>query len=263
MKVVLVQSHILWEEKERNIEKAIKVVEEQAQAGAELILFPEMSFTGFSMNTALTKEGGRYTQGRIAGEACKHNVSIGFGWVRDCGEKCENHYSVIDNTGIMISDYAKIHPFSYSGEDQFFVGGEKTTIFQLNGIKFSTFVCYDLRFPEVFQAVSDEVSVIVVPANWPARRCRQWKTLLQARAIENQVYILGVNCVGNIGGTEYSGDCCVVNPNGDVIVMESGQEGILSYDLEDDVEKHRESFQVRKDRKWRLYQKLYANVTEG
>lgn len=263
MRIGLVQTQIIWENRMENIERAVKIIEGQAKNGTELILFPEMSFTGFSMNTDATKESGEYTGGRMKEAACKNDISIGYGWVKDCGEKCENHYSVIDNKGNLISDYTKIHPFSYSGENEFFRGGERIVVFELNGIKFATFICYDLRFPEIFQAVSDEVSVIIVPANWPARRREHWKTLLKARAIENQIYILGINCVGNAGGMEYSGDSSIVNPNGDVMMLENTGEGVLSYDLKDDTEEYRKDFRVRMDRKWNLYQRLYADLNNG
>lgn len=262
MKIALAQTKIIWEDKDENIKRAIKVVEKQSQNGTKLVLFPEMSFTGFSMNTDATKENGKYTRDKIMEAACRNNISIGYGWVKDCGEKCENHYSVIDSNGNVVSDYAKIHPFSYSGEDKYFKGGNKTTVFELDGMKYSVFICYDLRFPEIFQAVSDKVSAIIVPANWPAKRREHWLTLLKARAIENQAYILGVNCIGNIGGTEYTGDSCIVNPDGEMLEMESGREGILSYDLRKDAECYRDKFQVKRDRQWNLYQRLYADKVE-
>ena len=89
-----------------------------------------------------------------------YHIAIGFGWVKDCGKKSENHYTIMDKEGNIISDYAKIYPFSFSGEDKKFQGGEKINIFELDGIKFSTFICYDLRFPEIFQIASKEAHVI-------------------------------------------------------------------------------------------------------
>lgn len=252
MKLALYQSNIVWEDKENNyihLEERLKEVSKKV----DLLLLPEMSFTGFSMNTALTKENSLETVGKMADYAQKYNIAIGFGWVKDCGEKSENHYTVINKEGKTVSDYAKIHPFSFSSEDKKFQGGDKIVTFDFGGIKFTTFICYDLRFPEIFQTASKEAHVILVPANWPQKRRNHWKCLLQARAIENQVYIIAVNCVGEIGGILYSGDSCVINPNGDIVMESSGQEGILEYELTDDVSEFRSAFQVKNDRREDLY----------
>ena len=80
------------------------------------------------------------------------------------------------------------------------MGGEKVVTYDVGGVPFSSFICYDLRLPEVFRAIADFVHAVIVPANWPAKRAEQWKTLLRARAIENQVYVFAVNCVGDMGG---------------------------------------------------------------
>lgn len=95
--------------------------------------------------------------------------------------------------------------------------------------------------------VARDVSAVIIPANWPAKRSEHWKTLLRARAIENQVYILAVNCYGNLFGQYYSGDSCVINPNGEVLEMLSGQEGIISFELFDNVDEFRTRFPVLQD----------------
>ena len=251
--IALAQTNIVWEDKEKNFKKAKSCIEQAAARGTEAIFFPEMSFTGFSMNTEITGELDGMTVDFVCETARKYHISVGFGWVKACGEKAENHYTVADKTGAVISDYAKIHPFSYSGEDKKFRGGEKLGFFELNGITFSNFICYDLRFPEIFQAASKRADVIIVPANWPAKRCEHWKTLLRARAIENQVYMLAVNCVGEIGGIEYTGDSMVINPNGDIQALTSSGEDILYYSLVNDVGEFRAAFPTKADRREALY----------
>lgn len=256
MRIAIYQMNIIWEDKEKNyllLEDALKKI---SSKGIELIVLPEMSFTGFSMNTDKTKEIDSQTIDKISGFARTYQIAIGFGWVKDCGEKSENHYTVIDREGHIISDYAKIHPFSFSGEDQRFQGGEKIVFFELNDIVFSVCICYDLRFPEIFQIASKTAHVILLPANWPQNRREHWKCLLEARAIENQVYMIGVNCVGEIGGVVYSGDSCVIDPDGVSKIKANMQEVILEYELIDDVEQFRKSFQVKKDRRERLYYAL-------
>lgn len=257
MKIALYQMNIIWENKVSNyiqLENNLKKIGDQ---GVDLLLLPEMSFTGFSMNTDVTKESDYETVKRMMATAKNYKTAIGFGWVKDCGEKSENHYTIIGGDGDILSDYVKIHPFSYSGENEKFQGGKEIVCFRFNNISISTFICYDLRFPEVFQIASKNVDVLFIPANWPEVRKEHWKCLLQARAIENQVYIFAVNCVGKIGGLNYAGNSCIVDPHGNILSELSGREGILEYDLNNNVQKVRSEFPVKEDRKEDLYYELY------
>ncbi len=253
MKVEICQTNIIWENKNENIKKAESIIK---KAESDIIIFPEMSFTGFSMNTNLTGENNNYTINAVREIALKYNKAVGFGWVYKAGEKAENHYTFVNGNGEILSDYTKIHPFSYSGEDNFFKGGDKISIFNFMGFKISSLICYDLRFPEIFQVASKKADVIIVPACWPKARAEHWKTLIKARAIENMCYLIGVNCVGNVGGIEYSGDSCVVAPNGDVIKIISNKEENIIVNIENDVEKYRKEFPVKNDRREDLYLKL-------
>lgn len=256
MKIALYQMNIVWEDKEQNYSSLEGVLKQEYGKGINLLILPEMSFTGFSMNTAKTRENNLQTIDKISYFAKTYQMAIGFGWVKDCGDKSENHYTVIDREGKVVSDYAKIHPFSFAGEDQKFQGGKEIVYFELDGIVFSTCICYDLRFPEIFQIASKKAQVILVPANWPEKRREHWNCLLKARAIENQVYIIGVNCIGEIGGVAYSGDSCVIDPNGEIRQTADVQEMVIEYELMNDVEQFRNSFQVKQDRKEQLYYTL-------
>ncbi len=247
MRIALAQTHIVWEEKEKNIQKAEQLIREQASVGTEMVLFPEMSFTGFSMNTSLIKESGEETLKILHNIAKNNHISIGFGWVKAGEYRCQNIYTILNDKGDIISSYVKIHPFSFSGEDKYFEGGKFISLFHINDVRFTIFICYDLRFPELFRIVADQVHAVIVPANWPAKRSEHWKSLLRARAIENQVYIFAINCVGSIGGIYYSGDSCVINPNGEVIETIAGREGMVVNEFEDDVDLYRVGFPVLKD----------------
>lgn len=251
MKVALCQLHIEWEDKNINEKKALSFIQKAASEQADLILFPEMSLTGFSMNIDVTKEQNHDSIMRFQCYAADYKVNIGLGWVKAASsdDKAENHYTIIDKMGVVVSDYIKIHPFSYAGENEFFLSGNQVKSFVLEGCCMSTFICYDLRFPEIFQMVSERAQVIILPANWPAKRSEHWNCLLRARAIENQVYILGVNCVGEQGGLYYSGDSCVIDPNGKVLESLHDTEGLLFCDIQDDVEQYRKDFPVKNDRK--------------
>ncbi len=265
MKITLAQTRIIWEDKKANIKKAEEII---AGADTDFILFPEMSFTGFSMNTEMTGENGSYTVEKLKTLAITWHCAIGFGWVRKIDALSQNVYTIIDASGNVVSEYVKIHPFSFSGEDKKFASGDSLSIFKLdgsmggqaeavdNGIRFANFTCYDLRFPELFRSVADRVSAVIIPANWPCRRSEHWKTLLRARAIENQVYVFAVNCYGDMDGQYYSGDSCIISPDGIVINMLSDREGVIEYEFKDNVEEFRSSFPVLKDRREDLYRKL-------
>lgn len=257
MKIALCQLAITYENKEKNTRCMIGFMEQARSAGADLVLFPEMSLTGFSMNLAVTGEKHAQSVELLRAEARRIGIAVGFGWTAWTGAAGENHYTVISPQGEVLSDYIKMHPFSYSGEDQYFAKGDKTVRFSINGIPFSGFICYDLRFPEIFQAVSDHAHVIIVAADWPGSRRAHWKCLLQARAIENQCYILGINSVGDQNGQHYTGDSCVIRPDGTVAEQLSEEEGLIYYELSDDVEDYRCAFPVRQDRRNDLYVKLY------
>lgn len=256
MKLALYQMNIIWEDKEANYMRVKQRLEIAHERRIELFLLPEMSFTGFSMNTNMTKESDSRTIKRMINYAKHYHMAIGFGWVKDCGEKSENHYTVVNRDGEILADYAKIHPFSYSGENEKFQGGKDIVAFRLNDIDFSSFICYDLRFPEIFQIASKKAKVFLVPANWPEARSEHWKCLLRARAIENQVYMAAINCVGEINGLGYSGDSCIIDPNGKVLAELPKKEGVLEYDLTDDVQEIRNRFPVKRDRREALYNVL-------
>lgn len=256
MKVALCQMEIVWENKENNFIKAEHYIELAAMQKGDVVFFPEMSLTGFSMNINKTGESDNCTIAKIKKLAKKYNIAVGIGWVRINEEKGENHYTIIDKNGLIVSDYIKLHPFSFADENKYFECGREIVSFQLGNMKCSDFICYDLRFPEIFQAVSSEAEVIIVPANWPQKRREHWMCLLKARAIENQVYVIGVNCVGIIGGVEYSGDSCVINPAGESIVQMSGQEGLVLCEIKDDVKTYRSGFPVKNDRRVGYYKQI-------
>ena len=274
MRVALCQLQILFEKKEENTRRVLHFMEQARSAGADLVLFPEMSLTGFSMNIALTGEKNRESVELMCAAAKRIGVAVGFGWTAFAGDheapdhvsdgncdipgdaRGENHYTIISAQGELLSDYVKMHPFSYSGEDRCFAKGNRTAHFTLEGIPFSHFICYDLRFPEIFQAVSGRAHVIIVAADWPGSRREHWKCLLRARAIENQCYILGVNTVGSQNGLNYTGDSCVILPDGTVAAQLPDEEGLLVYDLADDVQDYRSAFPVKQDRREELYVRL-------
>lgn len=277
MRVALCQTEIAYEKKEVNFIKAGRMIESAVAQGAELVLLPEMSFTGYSMNTGVTKEKAEDspTIHLMQGYAQNYRTAIGFGWVSapeneeeaDANAmmgtaaldaaKCQNHYTVIGADGTILADYVKIHPFSPKGEDIAFRGGTKIERFELGGITFGLSVCYDLRFPELYSELTRKAEVVIVAANWPKARAEHWKILMKARALETQSYFLGVNCVGTQGTDEYEGDSMVVNPDGHVMIEKANEEIILIADIPATVLEQRLTFPVRSDRRDDLYTRWY------
>lgn len=258
MKAAIFQTDIIFENKAENLRRGLQLIKASADGGADICFFPEMSFTGFSMNIKLTGENDGYTIRCMQKAALENNIAVGFGYVCLKNGRGENHYAVADKTGRLLSDYVKIHSFAMGGENEDFASGNTLPKpFSIAGHRISTFICYDLRFPEIFRAAADRSSVMTLAANWPASRREHWMTLLKARAIENQAYIIGTNCCGEQNGLKYSGDSMVVDPLGNVIAQsEQYKDSILFADIPSDTDKIRAQFPVLASRKKSLYKKL-------
>jgi predicted amidohydrolase len=131
--------------------------------------------------------------------------------------------------------YNKIHPFTYGGEHNHFRAGDSHQSVTAHGVRISLSVCYDLRFADEYWAQAHNTDLYIVPANWPASRREHWMTLLKARAIENQAYVIGCNRVGDGGGLHYAGDSMIINPLGEVLAMGADSQTILFADIDPEV----------------------------
>jgi predicted amidohydrolase len=152
--------------------------------------------------------------------------------------------------GKVLHRYHKIHPFSFAREHEHYATGEGHVTVDVEGLRCTLFICYDLRFADEFWGRADATDAYIVVANWPERRRRHWTTLLQARAIENQAYVVGVNRVGHGSGLDYSGDSRIIDPWGEILAAGAGGETMLLADLSPDaVRDAREKFPVLKDRR--------------
>lgn len=226
----------------------------------DYLLFPEMSLTGFSMNTSfIGEELNKSKTLKVFTEfGKKYDIFLGIGYVEKRKEKAFNRYAVINPEGKVLIDYAKIHPFSYGEEGIYYAGGSKIEHVKIKDVQTVPFICYDLRFPEIFQMASKDSHFITVAANWPKQRREHWITLLKARAIENQCYIAGVNRVGHGNGLEYSGDSIIIDPYGEIISENIEGEGIVNADIDVSVVlSYRDNFHLKEDRKEQLYMQLF------
>lgn len=250
----IVQMDIEWEDIYSNMNKIEEFIVEASEKKVELLLFPEMTLTGFTMDITKHAFSEEEIIKWISKIAAKNNISIGLGFGVLVDKKGLNKYVVISNNGEVLCDYNKIHPFSYSGEDKKYYKGIDIVSANLGDIKITPFICYDLRFPEIFQIASKKSNLICVAANWPREREKHWTTLLTARAIENQCYIAGINRIGRGDGIDYNGCSMIIDPEGNVLNTINNDEGIIISEVsEENVKDIRNTFTLKRDRRENLY----------
>ncbi|BCB95927.1 amidohydrolase [Dissulfurispira thermophila] len=235
MKIALIQLNIAWESKKVNYEKAEFFAKKATKEKCDVIVFPEMFNTGFSMNVSAIAESENGETNLVLSEiAKKYSIYLiaGFPVKEQDEEKGRNIAVVYDRKGIRITTYTKIHPFSFSDEDKYYIAGSNPVIFNIDNIPCSIFICYDLRFPEVFRKVAKNVQVVFVIANWPASRKDHWETLLKARAIENQCFVIGANRTGTDGnGITYHGASHIFGPLGNNILCGDDKKEFLTGEI--------------------------------
>lgn len=236
LSVTLIQTALHWEDKTANLqmlEQKINNITEKTH----VVVLPEMFSTGFSMRPealAETMQGETVAwMKRLAGE--KRMILTGSLIIEEEGHFYNRLIWMLPNG--QYGYYNKRHLFAYANEDQHYSGGNQRFIASVNGWKINLLVCYDLRFPvwarQQYTEEGFEYDVLICVANWPERRNTAWKTLLQARAIENQCYVVGVNRVGKDGNDNYhSGDSMAVTALGEVLYHKEHDEDIVTIQLE-------------------------------
>ena len=255
MKIALASLDQIWGDKEGNFQACMEIAGQAKNLGAELLVFQEMTLTGFYLDPALLGESKTNSETlRKFGELSRsHKLTVIFGACLFDGADglARNYLCVAGPNGTSDAVYAKIHTFSHAGEDQVIAHGLKTSSFDVAGVKFGASVCYDLRFSALYTSLSEWCSVGVVIANWPDSRREHWFTLLKARAIENQMFMIGVNRVGTDGnGIYYSSMSCIINPYGELEspIFNDGALDIFEVDTKI-ADQYRKSFPTLKDRR--------------
>lgn len=249
--VTLVQADLHWEDKAKNLqmfEEKINALKEQTH----VIFLPEMFSTGFSMKPTILAERmtGPTVEWMKKISAEKKIILCGSLIIEENGNFFNRLIWMLPNG--KYGTYDKRHLFGYAGEDQYYKPGNKRLIASVNGWKINLLVCYDLRFPVWARQqtlTAPEYDLLVYVANWPERRNHAWKTLLQARAIENQCYVIGVNRVGVDGNNiNHTGDSMVIDPLGKPLYHKENSEDVFTITLaKDDVEEVRTKFPFWKD----------------
>jgi predicted amidohydrolase len=233
-------------------------MEQDAEADQRLIVLPEMFATGFSMDAHGVAAHAQLTRDFLMSLAAEFSVHVLGGYAEPWEPRPANACSLFSPQGKELLHYQKLHPFSLAKEHEHFTGGETLATATVGGVRISALICYDLRFPEPFRPVARNTDLYCVIANWPDKRREAWSTLLRARAIENQAFVLGVNRVGLALGEPHSGDSALIDPMGafraEAVPYEEGS--VLGRVDPREVEKTRRHLSFLKDRRPGLYGRL-------
>jgi predicted amidohydrolase len=242
MNVACCQFDIAWEDKPANYLRVERRVREANLEPRTLLLLPEMFATGFSMNAeAIAEPADGPTALFLANLAREHRIYVLGGVVlaNENSDQPRNESLLFSPSGAELCRYAKIHRFSFAGEDKHYAAGDAPDSCTIDDWKVQPTICYDLRFPELYRASNVRgAELICVIANWPAARDSHWMALLKARAIENQAYVAGVNRCGRDPNVEYSGHSQIISPRGQVIEDAGDRDTVIRAEL--DLEKLRE-----------------------
>lgn len=212
MKVTAIQNDIVWADQRSNRDSFSKILD--SVPGSDLYVLPEMFSTGFATEPdGIAEEEPSASLEWMLGQAAARNAAIAGSVSLHCGDgSYRNRFYFVKPDGTY-SFYDKRHLFTYGGEHLRYTSGSSRTIVEYKGVRFLLIVCYDLRFP-MWCRNRDEYDVMLCVASWPRPRAEAWKTLIKARAIENQCYAVAVNRVGSDPYCVYQGDSMIIDPYG-------------------------------------------------
>ncbi len=258
MNIAMVQMQVNAGEIADNQAKGLNLIQ-AAAVNADIIVLPEIWTTGYALkNVALVAEtitGPLLTQ--LAAIARTYSVTIIAGSLPvKIDNRIYNSAIVLNKHGNIAGSYNKVHLFSMYGEERFFSPGNTLGLFALDTMPAGLGICYDLRFPELFRSLALRgAQIVFIPAEWPAARGDHWRTLVQARAIENNMYICAVNCVGEHKGAAFYGHSLLIGPEGRIIA-EGGDTEAIVYGAADFtcVTKSRQAISVFSDRRPDVYE---------
>lgn len=238
LRLALLQMHIEAGNPEANFAKLTTMLEE-AVAHSEkpdVIMFPEMWNTGYALTEirAIADSDGKRTKAFLSAFSKKHQVHIIGGSIAELKEdKVLNTIYAFDREGNVVADYSKIHLFRLMEEEKYLAAGDKLGKLEIEGAGAGMMICYDIRFPELARRLAIEgAKLLFVPAEWPHPRLHHWRTLLTARAIENQMYVIACNRTGSSGESHFFGHSIVLDPWGETISEAGEEETILYADID-------------------------------
>jgi predicted amidohydrolase len=251
VKVATIQHDIFWEHPERTRDHVRPMIAEAVEQGARLVVLSEMYATGFSMRPErIAEDEGGPNEQFLLDQAAEHAITVIASIAQRGADGQYRNNAVIASADGRAQRYAKIHPFSYAGEHEQYAAGDRFLTVDVEGLRVSTFVCYDLRFADEFWALAEQTDAFVVPANWPQPRHQHWRALLQARAIENQCYVVGVNRVGLAKDLPHDGGSTIIDPLGERLVEGGTGPEVLCAEVDPAVVRQvREQFPFLPDRR--------------
>lgn len=219
LRVALGEYDIGWHDPNASLDRAAHLVSEAAANGARLVVLPEMCTSGFTMDVdGFAEPMAGENVARLGHIAQASGVWLIAGVPTRPAEATDavarNSALVFTPAGALDSVYHKQRLFAYADEQRSYEAGDEPVVVDIEGVRVSPFICYDLRFPELFRRVAPHADVIIVIASWPAQRRTHWDVLLRARAIENQCYVIGVNRTGQGGAISYDGGSVAFDPWG-------------------------------------------------
>jgi omega-amidase len=248
LKVTTFQAYLFWENIEKNLQNlGLRLA--SIREKTDLIILPEMFNTGFSMNPeALAEEMGGKTMTWMLEQAKKFDSVVTGSLIIQENGRYYNRLIWMRPDGTH-EHYDKRHLFGLGEEDQHYTAGDKKLFVNLNGWKICPMICYDLRFPVWLRNRNEEYDMLIILANWPEKRSLHWRTLIPARAVENQAFVIGVNRVGHDGNEVYhSGDSMCIDPNGKVVYYKPNDEDLYTFSInKEEVESARASHPFLKD----------------
>lgn len=235
MKIYGLQIDSVWENKTASHKKVSALLDQAQPEAGSLVVLGEMFATGFSMNVAgIHDSDTRETQDFLARTAAELKIFLLGGVVtKDVSGLGRNESVVYSPAGVEIARYCKLQPFTLGGEKANYVAGEDVCLFNWQGFKVASFICYDLRFPEIFRVAAKRgADLMTIIASWPAVREDHWVSLLKARAIENQVYVIGVNRCGDDPKLHHSGHSLIFDPSGKLLTDAGSQESWIEAEID-------------------------------
>jgi len=232
MKVAVCQMNVVQGDQKRNRITAERMILEAAENDAKVVILPEMWTSGYDFNN-LDKHKeiiGGSTYQFLSSKAKNHNIwIIGGSFPVEFPEGIKNTSFTFDPNGDLQNIYNKVHLIGLMNEDEYLVPGSECTLFNFNEHLAAVEICYDIRFPELTRTYAiSGAKILFVPAEWPVQREEHWKTLLQARAIENQMFVIGANIVGNNDNDIFNGKSMIIDPRGQIIA-EAGSKPVVLY----------------------------------
>ena len=235
-RVALIQSDIVFGDPAANYRIFAEKMKRAVEKKATLLILPEMWTTGYDLKRIqeIGDPEGNQTKAFLQSFAKENQVTIVGGSVAEIKDgKVNNATYVVNPEGKIVAEYRKIHLFGIMKENQYLAGGEEIATFPLEETKAGVTICYDIRFPELARLYALQgAGILVNSAEWPHPRLHHWRTLLQARAIENQMFVIACNRVGKSGRTQFCGHSMVIDPWGEVLVEGGEEEEILVADID-------------------------------